>query len=104
MLTEQECLDLCELSEEAIHALAEHERVPEVVAAELGQCLMQTHTGQWLIKRYIMEDLELAESHGRTEHAAALAGVLARFSSSHPTYDLRTGSAKKRLPQVARHH
>lgn len=65
MLTEQECLDLCELSEEEIQAIAEHEHVPEVIAAELGQCLVQTHAGQWLIRRYIMEDIAHAQVMGR---------------------------------------
>ncbi|TCO81236.1 hypothetical protein EV699_10978 [Plasticicumulans lactativorans] len=106
MLTEQECIDLCELSEEEIRAIAEHEHVPEVVAAELGQCLVQTHAGQWLIKRYIMEDIEQAQAAGRTEKAQQLEGVLERFDATHPTYNLRPAKAvrPKRLPQAMRRY
>ncbi len=89
MLTEQECLDLCDLDEDEIHAIAEHEHVPEVVAAELGQCLLQTHTGQWLIKRYIMDDIAHAAAEGRHDKAVALEAVLKRFNRDHPTYQLR---------------
>lgn len=103
MLTEQECLDLCELTDEEILAIAEHEHVSEVVAAELGQCLMQSHVGQWLIKRYIMDDITHAEGAGRSDKAQALTEVLRRFEANHPTYDLRPKPPKK-LPQAYRRH
>lgn len=103
MLTEQECLDLCELSEDEIQAIAEHEHVPEVIAAELGQCLVQTHAGQWLIRRYIMEDIAHAQVMGRTGRVAELNGVLERFEANHPTYDLRPKPPRK-LPQPYRPH
>ena len=37
MLTLTDCLELSELSEEEILAIAEHEHVPEIVDAEPGQ-------------------------------------------------------------------
>ena len=33
MLSLQECIDFSDLSEDAIEAIAEHEQVPEIVAA-----------------------------------------------------------------------
>ena len=36
MLTLQECIDLSGLEVEEIEAIARHERIPEIVAAELG--------------------------------------------------------------------
>jgi len=42
MLTAQECVVMSELSNEAIRAIAEHEQIPEVIAAELGQELKAT--------------------------------------------------------------
>ena len=41
IVTVQECVDMSELSNEAIRAIAEHEHIPEVVAAELGQELLK---------------------------------------------------------------
>ena len=46
MLTVQECVDMSELSNEAIRAVAEHEHIPEVVAAELGQELLKSPDGR----------------------------------------------------------
>ena len=36
MLTLQDCIELSELSEEEILAIAEHEHIPEMLAIELG--------------------------------------------------------------------
>jgi len=36
MLTREDCLALCELSEDEVAAIAEHEHVPEIVAMEMG--------------------------------------------------------------------
>lgn len=88
MLTMQECLELSELSEDEIHAIAEHEHVPDIVAAELGACLLQSDVGTWLIKRYIREDLALAEAGGQANKAERLRQVLTQFTATHPTYEL----------------
>ena len=39
MLTLKDCIAFCDLTEDEVKAIAEHERVPEIVAIELGQCL-----------------------------------------------------------------
>jgi hypothetical protein len=39
-LTLEDCLALCELSEDEVLAIAEHERLPEPVAVELGNYLV----------------------------------------------------------------
>ena len=44
MLTLQECIDLSGLEVEVIEAIARHERIPEIVAAELGNHLLATGT------------------------------------------------------------
>ena len=39
MLTYEDCVGLTDLEAEDIEAIAQHEHVPEIVAAELGCCL-----------------------------------------------------------------
>ena len=39
MLSAKDCIDYCELSEEAILSIAKHEGLPDVIAAAFGQCL-----------------------------------------------------------------
>ena len=41
MLTFEDCLELCALSDEEIRAIAEHEHTPEIVALELGDFLIR---------------------------------------------------------------
>ena len=43
-----DCLELCELSEEEVRAIAEHEHIPEVVALELGDYLIGGPDGELL--------------------------------------------------------
>lgn len=93
MLTLQECLELSDLSEDEINAIAEHEHVPGIVAAELGNCLLQSDVGTWMIKRYIREDALRAEAGGHADKATRLRELLAQFSAAHPTYELDRPSA-----------
>jgi len=58
MLSFEDCQGLCGLSEEEIRAIAQHEHLPEVVAAELGAYLLREPGGEAEIRRMI-------------EHAAA---------------------------------
>ncbi|HXH02457.1 MAG TPA: hypothetical protein VNN09_03975 [Candidatus Competibacteraceae bacterium] len=85
MLTLQECLDFCGLDEEEIRAIAEHEHVPEIVAAELGACLLKSEAGVCQIRQFMLEDIEQAESLGLFLKAHHLHQVLTRFEQRYPT-------------------
>jgi len=84
MLTREDCLALCELSEAEVEAIAEHEHVPEIVAMELGQYLCHTPKGEARIERMIIDDIENARTHGNYAHMAKLVGVLRHFIETHP--------------------
>jgi hypothetical protein len=84
MLTLKECLDFCELSEEEIHAIAEHEHVPEIVAAGLGSSLLRSRLGIQAIQNYILDNIHYAQSQGETGKAEHLKEVLSQFSALHP--------------------
>ena len=45
MLTVEDCIALCALSEAEVDAIAEHEHVPEIVAAEMAHYLINTADG-----------------------------------------------------------
>jgi hypothetical protein len=87
MLTLKDCLDFCELTEDEIHAIAEHEQVPEIVAAELGSSLLQSGSGVQAIQRFIQDNIRNAESNGQAEKAKRLEKLLARFRAAHPCSD-----------------
>lgn len=84
MLTREDCLALCELSEEEVEAIAEHEHIPELLAMEMGQYLCHTPHGEARIERMIVDDIEHARAQGNYAHMAKLVGVLRHFIETHP--------------------
>lgn len=83
MLTFEDCLALCELTEDEIDAIAEHERISETVAVELGSYLIHGPDGQLLIQRMIIDDIQASRRRGDLAHAARLKQTLRRFIEAH---------------------
>ena len=79
MLTFDDCLALCELTEEEIDAIAEHEHLPEILALELGSYLTKGPDGQLLIQHMIFDDIQAAHRRGDALHAARLKRTLRQF-------------------------
>ncbi len=84
MLTYQDCIGLCDLTDEEVEAIAEHEHVPDIVAAELGSYLVHSDTGTPMIKRIIIDDIQHARDQGHTERVLHLELVLKHFVATHP--------------------
>jgi hypothetical protein len=84
MLSFEDCVALCELSEEEIHAIAMHEHIPEICAAEMGRYLLMQKDGVPRIKRMIADDIQAARSHGDYKQAATLKLALKHFVETHP--------------------
>jgi hypothetical protein len=84
MLTLEDCIALSGLTEAEIDAIAEHEHLPEILAAELGFYLVQDDKGVPRLKRMILEDIEAAERKGNERHAEKLRRVLRHFIRTHP--------------------
>jgi hypothetical protein len=85
MLTLRDCLELSELSEDEVHLIAEHEHIPEIVAAELGNELLHSADGVTTIKAYILDCVEHARRTGEFARADALYAIYRRFDAAHPT-------------------
>jgi hypothetical protein len=83
MLSLQDCLALCELSEEEVRAIAHHEHIPEIAAAELGNYLVRTPEGEKRIKSIIRDDIAEARAGGDRTRELALKLVLRNFVSQH---------------------
>ncbi|MEQ8387677.1 MAG: hypothetical protein RIE22_03000 [Alphaproteobacteria bacterium] len=89
-LTLQDCIEFCELNEEVIDAIAEHEGIPEMAAAELGNYLIQDENGAPKIRAMIIDDIRRARDHGNSHHEMVLLGVLARFVEAYGAQDPAT--------------
>jgi hypothetical protein len=84
MLSLEDCIALSCLTEDEIAAIAEHEHLPMVIAAELGNYLVQTPDGGRYIKKMIRDDITAADARGDLLHALTLKLVLRHYLSTHP--------------------
>lgn len=84
MLTLQDVIDYSDLTEEEVAAIAEHEHIPDIVAAEFGNYLVHSPDGVPMLKRIIIEDIETARRHGHEDHVRELHSVLQHFIRTHP--------------------
>ena len=89
MLRLEDCLALCGLSEEEVLAIAHHERLPEVAAAELGHYHVRTPEGEMCIKAILRDELAQARDRGDRARELALKLVLRNFVLQHPNCDER---------------
>ena len=84
MLTLQDCVGISGLTPEEVGVIAEHDRVPEIVATEIGNALLTTPQGTYMLRRYILELLERAAEQGQLGREQRLRDVLTNFNAAHP--------------------
>jgi hypothetical protein len=84
MITLDDCIALCGLTEDEVLAIAEHERLPAVAAAALGSFLVQQPHGTELLRNIIVDDVRRAQRHRDERHVRRLLHVLHHFLASHP--------------------
>lgn len=94
MLTLEDCISLCDLTENEVRAIAQHERIPEMAAAELGNYLVQTPDGELLIKAMIRDDIIAACACADRDRELALKLVLRNYIVQHPGCDERSCQAQ----------
>lgn len=89
MLTLEDCLALCDLTEEEVLAIAEHEHIPEIAAAELGNYLVHSPGGEMCIKKIIRDDIAAACAQGDRSRELCLKAMLRNFVLQHPRCEER---------------
>ena len=89
MISLQDCIGLCGLSEEDVHAIAEHDNVPDVVAAAYASYLSHTPHGLETVRDMIVDDIRAAQAKGDTAHTTSLLHTLHHFLRAHPEVPVR---------------
>lgn len=84
MITLEDCLGLCDLTEEEVLAIAEHEHMPEMAAIAYGQYLLNKEHGTEEICKVIVDDIRAAQNRNNRAHVQTLLHVLHHFIRSHP--------------------
>ncbi len=98
MLSYEDCLAMCGLSEDEVLAIAEHEHIPALAAMELGNYLATSPGGEACIRSMIRDDIAAAAERGNRERELALKLVLRNFVLGHPSCDERL-RRELRLPE-----
>ena len=84
MITIQDCIGLCGLTEEEVLAVAEHEHLPEIAATALAQYLLSQERGTEKIRDMIVDDIRTAQHSGDKKHVLILLHILHHFLKTHP--------------------
>lgn len=89
MISVTDCIGLCGLTPEEVGAIAEHEHVPEIVAATMGSYLIHCDHGAERIRDMMVDDIRTAVRRHDTQHARHLVQALRLFLHEHPEAALR---------------
>lgn len=84
MLSLDDCLDFSDLESDEIEAIAAHEHIPLICAAEMGCELLKTPDGVRKLHSMVLDDMEQALEHGQLETASRWALVYRHLQSAHP--------------------
>ena len=84
MISKADILGMCDLERDEIEAIAEHEHIPEVAAAALGDYLVHQAHGAERVRDMIVDDIRWAIERCDQTHATALYMALRHFLTAHP--------------------
>ena len=84
MISKSDILGMCDLELDEIDAIAEHEHIPEVAAAALGDYLLHQRHGAERVRDMIVDDIRAAVDRHDEPHAASLLMALRHFLVAHP--------------------
>ncbi len=84
MITLEDCVGLCGLTEEEVLAIAEHEHLPEIAATALAQYLLSQEHGSETVRNMIVDDIRRAQAGRDKDKLLMLLHVLHHFLKTHP--------------------
>ena len=84
MITLEDCVAFCGLTEEEVLAIAEHEHMPEIAAAALAEYLTYQEHGTEKIRDMIVDDIRASQARNDRQHVLTLLHVLHNFLRTHP--------------------
>ena len=85
MITLEDCIALCGLTEQEVQAIGEHEHVPTIAAAAMASYLLKEPHGAETIRDMIRDDIRDALRRDDRSHARELSMTLMQFLDVHPS-------------------
>ena len=84
MISIKDCIDYSDLTEDEVTAIAEHEHLPYVSAAQLACCLAQSQDGTEVLRCLLKDAVCDAASCGHAEALRVAQRAYHQFTSNHP--------------------
>jgi hypothetical protein len=84
MLSIRDCLDYCDLTDDEVELIAEHEGIPDGAAAQIVCGMVQTPEGVLVLTGYMQDLIDRATERGDLEGAKRAKTVRERFMADHP--------------------
>ena len=84
MITQDDVIDMTDLTREEVAAVAEHDHLCRVDAAALAQYVLEHHRGAARIQDMICDDIRAALHRQDLPHARELFATLKHFVAHHP--------------------
>jgi hypothetical protein len=84
MITLEDCIALCGLTEDEVLAIAEHEHPPEIASTALTVYLLSQERGSEKVRDMIVDDIRQAQQSRDMQHCADLAARPAPFPEVPP--------------------
>ena len=85
MITLEDCIAFCGLTEQEVQAIGEHEHVPAIAAAAIASYLLKEPHGVETIRDMIRDDIRDALKRDDRDHARGLLMTLRQFLDVHPS-------------------
>ena len=82
-ITREDCIGLCDLEEDEVAAIAEHQHLDDIAAAALAQYLLSEPGGAHRIRQMIVDDFRFALKGNNRAHARELLKALRQFVAQH---------------------
>ena len=102
MITLEDCVAFCGLTEEEVLAIAEHEHLPEIAAAALAQYLLSRAHGTQNVCDMIVDDIREAQHRNDKVHVQTLLHVLHHFLKTYPEVSPSQHPWSNRVPMKSR--
>jgi hypothetical protein len=83
VLTWDDFLAYCQLSEDEVDVVADYQRVPKIVAAQMAYYMLREPAGQKVFRAILIDDIESARKRGDRDSLARYEAVLERFDAAH---------------------
>ena len=100
MLSLQDCLDLTDLSDAELAAIARHEKIPPIVALELGHRLIQNAGGIETLRQFILDNILGAQRQHRCGDCEQFSRTLSDYNEKNPERSKTPPDQVERLQEL----